>query len=151
MGSGLESDTVISKVNTFASETGSFDLTESGLESETVHLKVNTFASLGKSFTNFAPMISPADAQAAEKLYQLAEIIRVSRTLPGTLGLWALVVDAAPCNASAMSEGLLATLIQEDNTESEEPAARCDQDSLLERAIRTGRERYEEGDMTSMN
>ena len=84
-GRGLESDTVNLKVNTIASETGSFDLTESGLESETVHLKVNTFASLGKSFTNVAPMISPVDAQAAEKLYQLAEIIGVSKTLTGTL------------------------------------------------------------------
>ena len=45
-----------------------------------------------------------------------------------------------------MSEGLLATLIQEDDTESEEPAARCDRDALLERAIRTGWERYEEGE-----
>ena len=139
-------------VSTFASETDSFDLTGSGLESETVQLKVNTFASLGISFTNVAPMISPADGQAAEKLYQLAEIIGVSRTLPGTLGLWALVVDAAPCDASGMFEGLLATLIQEDDTESEEPAARCDQDSLLERAIRTGWERATRRvNVTSMN
>ena len=35
---------------------------------------------------------------------------------------------------------------QEDDTESVEPAARCDQDSLLERAIRTEWERYEEGE-----
>ena len=80
------SETVNLTVNTFASETDSFDLTGRGLESETVNLKVNTFANLGKSFTNVAPMISPADAQAAEKLYQLAEIIGVSRTLPNTLG-----------------------------------------------------------------
>ena len=38
----------------------------------------------------------------------------------------ALVVDATPCDASVMSEGLLATLIQEDDTEFEEPAARCE-------------------------
>ena len=73
-------------------------------------------------------MISPADPQASEKLYQLVEIIGVSRTLPGIVGLWALVVDAALCDASAMSGGLLATLMQEDDTESVE-------DSLLERAI----------------
>ena len=44
---------------------------------------------------------------------------------------FAFVVDAAPGDASALSEGLLATLIQEDDTESEEPAARCDRDALL--------------------
>ena len=91
-------------------------------------------------------MISPADAEPSEKLYQLAEIIGVSRTLSGTLRLWALVVDAASCDASAMSEGLLATLIQEDDTESEEPAARCDPDSLLERTMRMGWERNEKGE-----
>ena len=53
-----------------------------------------------------------------------------------------LVVDAAPSDASAVSEGLLATLIQEDDTESEEPAAR----SLLERATTTEWERCEEGE-----
>ena len=42
--------------------------------SETANLKVNTFASLGKSSTNVAPGVSPADAQASERLYQLAEI-----------------------------------------------------------------------------
>ena len=76
----------------------------------------------------------------------MAEIIGVSRALPGTVGLSAFVVDAAPCDASAMSEGLLTILIQEDDTESKEPAARCHQDSLLERAIRTGWERDDEGE-----
>ena len=38
-------------------------------------------------------------------LYQLAEIISASKTLRGTLGLWVLVVDAALCDASAMSDG----------------------------------------------
>ena len=91
-------------------------------------------------------MVCPADAKASEMLYELAEIIGASKTLPGTQGLCALVVDAAPCDASGMSEGLLAILIQEDesstwsaeDTELVEPAARCDQDSLLERAIMTG-------------
>ena len=54
------------------------------------------------------PVVSPADAQASESLYQLAEIIGASKTLPGTMGLWALAVDAAPWDASAMSQGLLA-------------------------------------------
>ena len=77
----------------------------------------------------------------------MAGITGASKTLPGALGLRALVVDAAPCVASAMSEGLLAALIQEeDDTEFEEPAARCDQDSLLERAIMTGWNLYEEGE-----
>ena len=37
-------------------------------------------------------------------------------------------------------------LIQDDDTEFEEAAARCDQDSLLERALMTGCKRYEEGE-----
>ena len=115
-----------------------------GLDMEGNHLE--SIPRLVKSFTNVAPVISPADAQASEKLCQLAEIIGGSRTLPGTVGLSAFVVDAAPCNASAMSQGSLATLIQEDDTESKEPAARCHQDSLLERVIRTGWERDEEGE-----
>ena len=89
------------------------------------------------------------DAQASERLYQLAEIIGASKTLPGTLGLWALVVDAAPCDAHAMSEGLLATVIQDDDTELEEAATPYDQDSLLERAMMMGWRCYEEeGDVT---
>ena len=71
--------------------------------------------------------------------------IGASKTLPGTLGLWALVVDAAPCDACAMSEGLLATVILDDDTEFEEAATPYDQDSLLERAIMTGWKCYEEG------
>ena len=43
-----------------------------------------------------------------------------------------------------VSESLLATLIQED--ESEAPTTRCDPDSLPERAIRMGWERHEEGE-----
>ena len=100
---------------------------------------------LGKSFTNDAPVVSPADAPASERLYQLAEIIGASKTFPGTLGLWALVVDAAPCDAYAMSEGLLATVIQDDDTEFEEATTPYDQDSLLERALMMGWKCYEEG------
>ena len=91
-------------------------------------------------------MVSPADARASERLYQLVEIIGASKTLPGTLGLWAFVVDAAHCDAGAMSEGSLATLIQDDDTEVEEAATPYDQDSLLERAIMTGWKCYEEGE-----
>ena len=116
-------------LNTFASDTGSLDSEGSDLES---------IPCLGKSFTHDAPVVSPADAQASERLYQLAEIIGASTTLRGTLGLWALVVDAAPCDARAMSESLLATLIQDNDTEFEEAAAPYDQDSLLERANKMG-------------
>ena len=91
-------------------------------------------------------MVSQADAQASERLYQLAEIIGASKTLPGTLGLWALVVDAAPCDTRAMSESLLATLIQDDDTEFEEATAPHDKDSLPERAITTGWKCYDEGE-----
>ena len=100
---------------------------------------------MGKSFTNDAPVVSPADARASEKLYQLAEIIGACKTLPGTLGIWALVVDAVRCDACATSEGLLAIVIQDDDTEFEEAATANDQDSLLERAIMTGWKCYEEG------
>ena len=48
----------------------------------------------------------------SESLYQLAETFGSSRTIPGTLGLWALVVDAAPHDVKDMSEGLLATMIE---------------------------------------
>ena len=125
------------KLNTFASDTGDFELTGRGMES---------IPCWGKSFTNDAPTVSPADTQASERLYQLAEIIGASKTLPGTLGLWAFVVDAAPCDACAMSEGLLATVIQDDDAEFEEAANSYDQDSLLERAIMTGWKCYEEGE-----
>ena len=112
-------------LNTFASDTGSLDSEGSVLES---------IPFLGKSFTGDAPMVSPAGAQASERLYQLAEIIGA-----------ALVVDAAPCDACAMSDGLLATVIQDDDTEFEEAASPYDQDSLLEQAIMTGWKCYEEG------
>ena len=123
-----------SKVNTFVSEMGNFDLTGSRLES---------ISCLGKSPTNVAPVVSPAEARASERLYQ---IIGASKTLPRTLGLWALVVDAARCDAWAMSEGLLATWIQDDDSELEETAAPCDQYFLLIRAIMTGWKCYEEGE-----
>ena len=116
-------------LNTFASDTGSLDLEGSNLES---------IPCLGKSFTNDAPVVSPADAQASERLHQLAEIIGASKTLPGTLGLRALVVGAAACDACAVSGSLLAILIQDDDTEFEEAAAPYDQDSLLDGAITTG-------------
>ena len=118
------SETAKVDFNTFDGDTG-LDLEGNCLES--------ILAWESRSRMSHPSVISPADAQASEKLHPSAEIIRVSRTLPGTLGLWALAVDAAPDDASAVSEGLLATLIQED--ESEERAARCDRDSLLERAM----------------
>ena len=111
-------------LNKFASNVGSFDSEGSNPE---------PIPCLGKSFTNDAPTVSQADAQASERLYQLAEIIGASK-----MGLWALVVDAAPCDAGAMSESLLATVIQDDDAEFEEAANPYDQDSLLERAIMMG-------------
>ena len=122
-------------LNVFTSDTGSLDSEGSIPE---------PIPCLGKSFTYDAPVVSPADAQASERMYQLAEIIGASKTLPSTLGLWALVVDA-PCDACAMSRGLLATMIQDDDTEFKGAATPYDQDSLLERAIMTGWKCYEEG------
>ena len=62
-------------LDTFNSDTG-LDLESNNLD---------FVPCLGKSFTNVAPVISPAGAHASEKSYQLAEIMGVSRTLPGTL------------------------------------------------------------------
>ena len=61
-------------------------------------------------------------------------LLGTSKTIPGTLGLWALVVDAAPHDVKVMSEGLLATMIED--TELEEAA--YDEDFLLVRAVTTG-------------
>ena len=69
-----------------------------------------------------------------------------ARLIPGTLGLWALVVNAHPCDVRAMSEGLLAAMIQEDDTELEGAAAPYDEDFLLEKAIMTGWKYSEEGE-----
>ena len=104
---------------------------------ETTNLKASTFACSGKSSTNVAPEASLEDTQKLPRDC-LAEIIGASKTIPGTLGLWALVVDAAPCDVRAMTEGLLATMIQEDGTELEEATAPCDEDVLLVRAVMTG-------------
>ena len=76
----------------------------------------------------------------SERLYQLAETIGTSRTIPGTLGLWAVVVDAAPHNVKDMAESLMATMIKD--TELEEAA--YDEDFLLVRAVTTGRKYCEE-------
>ena len=102
---------------------------------ETTNLKASTFACSGKSSTNVAPEASLEDTQKLPRDC-LAEIIGASKTIPGTL--WALVVDAAPCDVRAMTEGLLATMIQEDGTELEEAAAPCGGDVLLVRAVMTG-------------
>ena len=61
------------------------------------------------------------------------------------------MVDAAPCDACAMSEGLVATVIQDDDAEFEEDANPHDQDSLLERALMTGWKCYEEEYATLTN
>ena len=59
------------------------------------------------------------------------------------MGLWALVVDAAPQDVRAMFEGLLATMIQGKDTELEE--ATYDEDFLLVRVVMTGWKYHEEG------
>ena len=76
----------------------------------------------------------------SERLHQLDEIIGTSKIIPGTLGLWGLVVDAAPHDVKGMSEGLLATMIED--TELEEAA--YDEDFLLVRPVTTGW-KYNEG------
>ena len=68
-------------------------------------------------------------------------LIGTSGTVPGTLVLWALVVDAALHDVKDMSEGLLASLIKD--TELEEAA--YDEDFPLVRTVTTGWKYYEEG------
>ena len=82
---------------------------------ETMNLEASTLARSGKSSE-----ASLEDTQVSERQYQLAEIIGTRKTIPGTLGLWALVVDASPHDVKDMSEGLLATMIKD--TELEEAA-----------------------------
>ena len=94
-----------------------------------------------KSSTNVTPEASLEDTQVSERLCQLAETNGTSRTIPGTLGLWALVVDAAPKDVKDVSEGWLATMIKD--TELEEAA--YDEDFLLVRAVTTGWKYHEEG------
>ena len=53
---------------------------------------------------------------SVREIVPTCSVIGASKTIPSTLGLWALVVDAAP-HVRAMSEGLLATVIQEKDTE----------------------------------
>ena len=65
---------------------------------------------------------------------QLGQTVGTSRTIPGTMGLWALVVDAAPHDVKDMSEGSLASMIK--FSEMEEAA--YDEDFLLVRAVTTG-------------
>ena len=79
----------------------------------------------------------------SERLYQLAGTIGASETILGTLGLWALVVDAPPQDVRATSGGLLATMIQGKDTEPEEAA--YDEDFLLVRAVTMGWKYFEEG------
>ena len=63
----------------FASDTGSLDSEGSNLES---------ILCLGKSFANDAPVVSPVDAQASERMYQLAEIIGPARLSQVLLDSW---------------------------------------------------------------
>ena len=110
---------------------------------KTTKLKASTQACSEKSSTNVTPEASLEDTQVSERLYQLAGIIGASETIPGTLGLWTLVVDAAPHDVRAISEDLLATMIQGKDTKLEE--ATYDEDFLLVRAVTTGWKYCEEG------
>ena len=87
------------------------------LEGNTMKMKASTLARSGKSSTNVTSAASLEDTHLSERLYQLAEIIGASKTIPGTLGIWALVVDAAA----------------------------YDEDFLLERSVTTGWKYFEEG------
>ena len=55
---------------------------------ETANLKANTFASFGESPTNVAPRVFSSGRSS----------LRVVVPTGSTLGLWVLVVDAAPCD-----------------------------------------------------
>ena len=99
-----------------------------------MNLEASTPARSGESSTNVISEASLEDTHVSERLYRLAETIDTSKTIPGTLGLWALVVDAAPHDVKVMSEGLLATMIKD--TELDEAAH--DEDFLLARAVTTG-------------
>ena len=70
-------------------------------------------STLAHSSTNVTSEASLEDTHVSERLYQLAETIGTSRTLPGALWLWALVVDAAPHNVKDLAEGLMATMIED--------------------------------------
>ena len=65
-----------------------------GSKSREMNLEASTLARSGKSSTNVTSEASLEDTRVSERLYQLAETVGTSRTIPGTLGLWALVVDA---------------------------------------------------------
>ena len=67
----------------------------------------------------------------------------MSERLCQLAGIRALVVDAAPHDVRALSEGLLTTMIQGKDTKLEE--ATCDEDFLLVPSLTTGWKCYEEG------
>ena len=92
----------------------------SGYTSAKLRKTTNLKACSEESSTNVTPEASLEDTKVFERLYQLAGTIGASETTPGTLGLWALVVDAAPQDVRAMSEGLLATMTQGEDAELEE-------------------------------
>ena len=113
----------------------------SGYSSSKLRKITNLKACWEESSTHVTPEASLEDTQVSGRLYQLAATIGASESIPGTLGLWALVVDAAPQDVQAMSEGLLATKIQRKDTELEEAAYH--EDFLLVWAVTTGWKYYE--------
>ena len=133
-------ETANPEVNTSAREMSNFDFTDSGPESiscvgmsslderdnpsdapsgymsSKLRKTTNLKACSEESSTNVTPEASLKDTQVSERLCQLAGINGASETTPGTLGLWALVVDAPPHDVRAVSEVLLATMIQDTGT-----------------------------------
>ena len=92
----------------------------------TANLKVSTFACSGKSSTNVALEASLEDNQASESLYNWLRPSVPARLSQASWGSgpssWMLPLAIF----RAMSEGLLATMNQEDDTELEEAAAPYD-------------------------
>ena len=110
---------------------------------ETTNLKVSTFACLGK-----CPRVSHRRLLLRTLKLPRGWTNWVRPLVPArqSQALWALVLDAAPYDVRALTEGLLATVIQEDDTELEEAAVPYDEDFLLVRAVMTGWKYYEKGE-----
>ena len=139
-------ETVNSEVNTSVSEMGNFDLMDSGLESIPCSgmSSVDTTTSSREGDPPSAAPSGHIGSKLKETAMRMRRsthsLARESRTwgfsrghssfrevVPGWdhrcqqdshrhPGLWALVVDAAPCDVRPMSDGLLAAMIQEDDT-----------------------------------
>ena len=115
-------ETVNSEVNTSVSEMGNFEFMDSSLESILCSgmSSVDATTSSGKG----EPPSAAPSGYTGSKLRE-------------TANSKALVEDAALCDVRGMSEGLLATMIQEYDTELEEAAALYDVKSSIFAEFRT--------------